>query len=132
MTTTHKRDVRSLRARFLPSDIPAVREYQPAPIARSGVGLRLLAALASERWVGAGVIYGYRENGVVIAECLGVSGCGQSEGAALLDLERRLEARPTGDGWWWCPVGCDLTIETVRGWHGGLNWTAGAGEVRGS
>jgi hypothetical protein len=131
MTTTQVCDVLSCRARSL-TDTPAVREYQPAPIARSGVGLRLLAALASERWVGAGVAYDYREDGVVTVQCLGVSGAGPSEGAALLDLERRFEARPSGDGWEWCPAGWGLSIETVRGWYGGLLWTAGAGEVRGS
>jgi hypothetical protein len=132
MTTAQRWDASSCRARSFLTDTPVVRDYQPAPIARTGVGIRLLAALAAERWVGAGVTYGYRENGVVTAECLGVSGTGPTEGAALLDLERRFEARPSGDGWWWCPAGCDLSIETVRGWHGGLLWIAGTGEARGS
>jgi hypothetical protein len=51
---------------------------------------RLQTALAWERWRDAGVTYSRRADGTVRAALLGVAGVGPDEGAALLDLERRL------------------------------------------
>jgi hypothetical protein len=61
-----------------------------AETVRVGDLAKLRVEIAVERWAGAGVSYGRRADGRATATCLGVTGVGRTEGAALLDLERRL------------------------------------------
>jgi hypothetical protein len=75
-----------------PSASPSARtpEISVAETIRLVDLIRLRTEIAVERWSGAGVVYGRLPDGRATATCLGVTGVGRTEAAALLDMERRL------------------------------------------
>jgi hypothetical protein len=52
----------------------------------------LLEKIAQERWEGVPISYEMRQDGAVHISYIGLSGTGQTEAAALLDLDRRVRA----------------------------------------